>query len=76
MIFKGQAGKTIEKNLNDIEKVKNKKIFVCCHANSWVTTEIFIKWFKEIYKPYELLKSKKNVFLFLIKLLHIIIKMF
>lgn len=59
MIFKGQPGKSIEKNLNAIEEVKNKKIYVCFQNKAWATTYIFIKWYKEIYKPYELLVEKK-----------------
>ena len=54
IIFKGVPGAKIEKELNSLPLVKNKKIYVCCQQNSWCTYTIFNKWLKEVYKIYEI----------------------
>ena len=41
VIIKGEQGKTIEKNLNQIYYVKNKDIFVICQPQGWCISEIF-----------------------------------
>ena len=53
VIFKGEEGKTIEKSLNTLYYVKNKKIFVHCQREGWCTSEIFAYWINEIFLPYE-----------------------
>ena len=35
LIFQGSSGKTIEKKLNELDKIKNKKIFTICHNKAW-----------------------------------------
>ena len=35
MIFKGQPGKTNEKKLQELEDVKNNKIFICSNKIAW-----------------------------------------
>ena len=67
IIFKGQKNKTIEKQLNKLDIVKNKKIFVACQNNAWCDCEIFINWLTNIYEKYVLLKAKKNCILILDK---------
>ena len=47
------SGKTIEKSLNTLYYVKNKKIFVHCQREGWCTSEIFAYWINEIFLPYE-----------------------
>ena len=34
LIFKGKAGKYLEKKLNKLEEAKNKEIFISCQENS------------------------------------------
>ena len=53
IIFKGQEGKIIEKELNAHNLVKNKRIYVKCQPNTWCTTDIFKYWIKEIFLKYE-----------------------
>ena len=53
IIFKGVPGAKIEKELNKLQLVKDKKIFVLCQKNSWCTQELFIKRLKLVYRPYE-----------------------
>ena len=59
IIFKGVPGAKIEKELNKLQLVKDKKIFVLCQKNSWCTQELFIKWLKLVYRPYEFNQGKK-----------------
>ena len=59
IIFKGQEGKRIEKELSAHKLVQNKRIYVKCQPNSWCTTDIFKYWIKEIFLKYEYnIKSK------------------
>ena len=61
IIFKGVPGAKIEKELNSLPLVKNKKIYVCCQRNSWCTYAIFNKWLKEVYKIYEINNGYKCI---------------
>ena len=67
IIFKGQKNKTIEKQLNNLDLVKNKKIFIACQNNAWCDCEIFIKWLTNIYEKYVLLTAKNECILILDK---------
>lgn len=40
-ICKGKPGKRKEDQLNNLEDVKSKKVFIKCHNNAWCTTELF-----------------------------------
>lgn len=53
IIIKGKAGKTIEKNSQNIFYVKKKEVFIHCQKNGWGTPEIFTLWIKEIFIPYQ-----------------------
>ena len=50
LILKGKIGKKKEKELNNIEIVKNKKIFIKCQENTWCSSEIFLFWLNNIFK--------------------------
>ena len=60
VIAKGEEGKTIEKQLQDLYYVKNKKIYVFCQPQSWCTSELFCLWKKEIFIPYENFFTEKS----------------
>ena len=53
VIVKGEEGKTIEKQLQDLYYVKNKEMYVYCQPQGWCTSELFCLWIKEIFIPYE-----------------------
>ena len=40
-ICKGKPGKRKEDQLNYLEDIKSKKVFIKCHNNAWCTTELF-----------------------------------
>ena len=50
---KGEEGKTIEKQLQDLYYVKNHEMYVHCQSQGWYTTELFCLWIKEVFLPYE-----------------------
>ena len=50
LILKGKIGKKKEKELNNIDIVKNKKNFVKCQENAWCSSEIFLFWINNIFK--------------------------
>jgi len=53
LILKGKTGKKKENILNNLDLVKDKKIFVKCQDNSWCTAELFKFWIKDIFIPYQ-----------------------
>ena len=61
IIFKGQEGKRIEKELSAHKLVKNRRIYVKCQPNSWCTTDIFKYWIKEIFLKYECYINSKCI---------------
>ena len=63
IIFKGVPGAKIEKKLNSLPLVINKKIYVCCQQNSWRTYVIFNNWMRDIYKKYEINNRRKSIFI-------------
>jgi len=67
IIFKGQKNKIIEKQLNNLDIVKNEKLFVVYQNNTWCDCEICINWLTNIYEEYVLLEAKKNCILILDK---------
>jgi len=59
MVFKGKRGKNIEKDLQTNENVLKKNMYVYSQGSSWVDAEIFSKWYKYIFLPYEAKIGKK-----------------
>ena len=53
LIIKGEQGKSIEKQMNDLYYVKNKEMFIHCQSQGWCNTELFCMWIKEVFIPYE-----------------------
>lgn len=53
VIVKGEEGKTIEKQLQDLYYAKNHEMYVNCQSQGWCTTELFCSWIKEIFLQYE-----------------------
>lgn len=53
VIVKGEEGKTIEKQLQDLYYDKNHEMYVHCQSQGWCTTELFCSWTKEVFLPYE-----------------------
>lgn len=43
LIFKGKKGKTSAKKLQNIQCIKDRKIFAFYQQNSWCDTELFIR---------------------------------
>ena len=41
VIFKGEAGKTVESKLRKLEYVRNNKMFIYCQNNAWFDKFIF-----------------------------------
>lgn len=59
LIIKGEQGKAIEKQMNDLYYVKNKGMFIHCQSQGWCNTELFCMWIKEVFIPYEKQIAKK-----------------
>ena len=74
LVFKATKGDNLEKSLNTLPIVKNKKIFSYCQPNSWCDNHIFINWMKYIYLSYQNNIIKKNVYLSWIMLPAIVLK--
>ena len=53
LIFKPKKYGRLEKTLNELELVKQKKIYVYCQENAWSDYDIFKKWIDEIYLNYQ-----------------------
>ena len=58
-IFEGEKEKRTEKELNDLEIIKSKKMFAVCQKNAWCDTEIFQRWYEEVFLNYEKSINKK-----------------
>ena len=67
LVFKAKKNGRFENDLNSLQIVKDKKIFVYCQGNAWCDTDIFLNWLKNIYLNYELIKIKKKCLLILDK---------
>ena len=67
LIFKAKNEGNLEKSLNKIPIVKSGKIFCYCQPNAWCDNDIFIKWLKFIYLPYQNYVIKKKCLLILDK---------
>ena len=65
IIFKGKAGKYLEKKLNKLEEAKNKEIFISCQENSWCTYQLFLFWLRNIFHYYQQFVIKKKCLLVL-----------
>ena len=61
IIFKGVPGIKIEKELNSLPFLINKKKYVWCQQNSWGTYVIFNNWLKDVYKKYEINSGYKCI---------------
>lgn len=59
VIFKGEEGKSIEKNLPKLPFVHNSEMYVHCQKEGWCTSHIFTYWIKEVYIPYQKPISEK-----------------
>ena len=70
LILKGKTGKK-ETELNNLDIVKDKKIYIKCQANSWCTAELFKYWIKKIFIPYQDNIVKNRCLLIFDRLLHI-----
>jgi hypothetical protein len=61
LVFKGLPENTLDKRLNKIKVILEKKIFVVCQENSWVDPNTFIKWLNliwfKIHKPKNIKKQ-------------------
>ena len=53
IILKGEPGAIIEKNMNKLDFVKNKNMFVFCQKNAWCDNTLFIQWINRIFMPYQ-----------------------
>lgn len=49
LIFKGQTGRTIERNLNDILP---DTVFGCCQSKGWMESRVMMIWVEKIWRPY------------------------
>ena len=67
LIFKGKEDKIIEKELSSNYHVKKKNIFAVCQNRGWCDTNIFLKWYKNIFLYYEQFVAKKPCLLILDK---------
>ena len=65
LILKGKVGKRKEEELNKLEIVKKKKIFVKCQEKAWCNTELFKFWINNVFIIYQKLVVKKNCILIL-----------
>ena len=63
IICKGKVGKRKEIQLNSLECVKNKTIYVKCQENSWCDTNIFKFWVNNIFLYYQNFIIKKKCLL-------------
>ena len=61
IIFKGVPGAKIEKELNSLPLIINKKIYVCFQQNRRCTYIIFNNWLIDIYKKYEINSGHKGI---------------
>ena len=43
LVFKGVPENHLEKNLNKLKVVLEKKIYVTCQLNAWVDSKVFVK---------------------------------
>ena len=53
LIFKAKKDGRLEKTLNELELVKQKKIYIYCQENAWSDYDIFKKWIDKIYLDYQ-----------------------
>ena len=63
LIFKSKKDGRLEKSLNSLDLVKQKKVYVCCQGNSWSDYGIFKKWVDKIYLEYQEKNAKKTYLL-------------
>ena len=52
LIFKAKEDGYIEKNLSELNLVKNKKCYILCNINVWSTEKIILRWYKNIWLKY------------------------
>ena len=52
LIFKAKEEGYIEKNLSELNLVKNKKCYIACNLNAWSTEKIILRWYKNIWRKY------------------------
>jgi len=72
LIFKAKEEGYIEKNLSELNLVKNKKCYIACNLNAWSTEKIILRWYKNIWRKY--LESSESLcegFEYLIMDLHL-----
>jgi len=66
-IFDGENEKRLEKELNNLEIIKNQKLYAVYHKYAWCDSDIFQRWYEEVYLKYEKFQVKKNCLLILDK---------
>ena len=71
LVFKGLEEDALDKRLNKIKVVLEKKIFVICQENSWVDPNTFIKWLKLIWFRINIKNIKKRILYFDITTSHL-----
>ena len=49
IILKGEPGEAIEKNMNKLNFVKNKNMFVFCQKNALCDNALFMQWINKIF---------------------------
>ena len=52
LIFKAKEERYIEKNLSELNLVKNKKCYIACNINDWSTEKIILRWYKNVWRKY------------------------
>jgi len=49
IVFKGVPEGALEKKLNKIQEVCDKKVYVVCQQNGWADSDTFVRWLKSIW---------------------------
>ena len=65
LAFKGVPENLLEKKLNNLKVVLEKKIYISCQQNAWVDSNIFIKWLNKIwFRTYPFREIKESILYF------------
>ena len=52
IIFKGRQNAFIQKKLEKLELVVNKKTFIACNLNAWSTIDVMKDYHDKIWQPF------------------------
>ncbi len=65
LVFKGMEDDTFEKRLNNLNVVKENKVFVVCQEDPWFDDKTFIKWLNFIwFRAYSFRNIKDSILYF------------